>query len=52
MPYTEATLQLLSTDGTLLESDRTAEYRALVDGLDDDTLRSTLKRETCNAKAS
>ncbi len=40
MPYTEATLQLLSTDGTLLESDRTAEYRALVDGLDDDTLRS------------
>jgi len=26
MPYTEATLQLLSIDGTLVESDRTAEY--------------------------
>lgn len=40
MPYTEATLQLLSTDGTLLESDRTAEYRALVDELSDETLQS------------
>jgi pyruvate dehydrogenase E1 component alpha subunit len=39
MPYTEATLQLLSTDGTLIESDRTAEYRALVDRLTDDHLR-------------
>lgn len=39
MPYTEATLQLLSTDGTLVESDRTAEYRALVDRLTDDHLR-------------
>jgi pyruvate dehydrogenase E1 component alpha subunit len=40
MPYTEATLQLLSTDGVLLESDRTAEYRALVDELSEDTLRA------------
>ena len=39
MPYTEATLQLLSTDGVLVESDRTAEYRALVDRLTDDHLR-------------
>lgn len=39
MPYTEATLQLLSTEGTLIESDRTAEYRALVDRLTDDHLR-------------
>jgi pyruvate dehydrogenase E1 component alpha subunit len=40
MPYTEATLQLLSVDGTLVESDRTAEYRALVDTLSDDQLRN------------
>jgi pyruvate dehydrogenase E1 component alpha subunit len=40
MPYTEATLQLLSVDGTLVESDRTAEYRALVDKLSDDQLRN------------
>jgi len=39
MPYTEATLQLLSTDGTLVESDRTAEYRAIVDRLTDDHLQ-------------
>ena len=39
MPYTEATLQLLSIDGTLVESDRTAEYRAIVDKLGDDQLR-------------
>jgi len=39
MPYTEATLQLLSADGTLVESDRTAEYRAIVDKLGDNELR-------------
>lgn len=40
MPYTEATLQLLSVDGTLIESDRTAEYRALVDTLSDAQLQN------------
>lgn len=40
MPYTEATLQLLSIDGTLVESDRTAEYRALVDKLSDAQLQN------------
>ncbi len=40
MPYTEATLQLLSIDGTLVESDRTEEYRALVDKLTDVQLQS------------
>lgn len=40
MPYTEATLQLLSIDGTLVESDRTAEYRALVDTLSDAQLQN------------
>lgn len=40
MPYTEATLQLLSIDGTLVESDRTAEHRALVDALSDAQLQS------------
>lgn len=39
MPYTEATLQLLSVDGKLIDNDRTAEYRALVDALSDDQLR-------------
>jgi predicted RND superfamily exporter protein len=33
MPYTEATLQLLSVDGVLVDSDRTAEHRVLVDAL-------------------
>ena len=40
MPYTEATLQLLSIDGTLVESDRTAEHRALVDKLTDVQLQN------------
>ena len=38
MPYTEATLQLLSIDGTLVDSDRTAQYRAIVDDLSDEQL--------------
>lgn len=40
MPYTDATLQLLSVDGTLVESERAAPYRAIIDGLDDELLRT------------
>ncbi|PTW90996.1 pyruvate dehydrogenase E1 component alpha subunit [Microbacteriaceae bacterium MWH-Ta3] len=39
MPYTEATLQLLTTDGTLVENDRVAPYRPLVDALTDQQLQ-------------
>ena len=39
MPYTEATLQLLSVDGVLVESDRTEQHRALVDALSEQQLR-------------
>lgn len=39
MPYTEATLQLLTLDGVVVESDRTAEHRTLVDSLTDGQLQ-------------
>jgi pyruvate dehydrogenase E1 component alpha subunit len=39
MSYTEATLQLLSPAGTLVESDATAEYLPLVEKLTDNELR-------------
>jgi 2-oxoisovalerate dehydrogenase E1 component alpha subunit len=39
MSYTEATLQLLSPAGTLVESDATAEYLPLVEALTDSELR-------------
>jgi 2-oxoisovalerate dehydrogenase E1 component alpha subunit len=39
MSYTEATLQLLSPAGTLVESDATAEYLPLVEALTDQELR-------------
>jgi 2-oxoisovalerate dehydrogenase E1 component alpha subunit len=39
MSYTEATLQLLSPAGSVVESDATAEYAPFVDKLTDDQLR-------------
>src|SRR5215510_2621392 len=39
MSYTEATVQLLSPQGTLVESDATAPYLPLVEALDDAQLR-------------
>jgi pyruvate dehydrogenase E1 component alpha subunit len=39
MSYTEATLQLLSPAGSLVESDRTAEYLPLIEQLTDAQLR-------------
>jgi 2-oxoisovalerate dehydrogenase E1 component alpha subunit len=39
MSYTEATVQLLSPQGTLVENDATAEYLPLIEKLDDDQLR-------------
>ncbi len=39
MSYTEATLQLLSPDGSLVESDATAEYLSYIEQLSDDQLR-------------
>jgi 2-oxoisovalerate dehydrogenase E1 component alpha subunit len=39
MSYTEATLQLLSPAGVLVESDATAEYLSIVQQLSDDELR-------------
>jgi pyruvate dehydrogenase E1 component alpha subunit len=39
MSYTEATLQLLSPAGTLVESDATAQYLPLIEKLSDDELR-------------
>src|ERR1700709_2409538 len=39
MSYTEATLQLLSPDGSIVESDATAEYLPYIQALSDDQLR-------------
>lgn len=39
MSYTEATVQLLSPQGTLVENDATAEYLPVVQGLDEARLR-------------
>ena len=39
MPYTAATVQLLSQEGTLVESDAAAEYMPYIDALADDQLR-------------
>ncbi|MEY5017650.1 MAG: pyruvate dehydrogenase component subunit alpha [Actinomycetota bacterium] len=39
MPYTDATLQLLTTEGTLVDNDRVAPYRPLVDALSDEQLQ-------------
>lgn len=39
MPYSDATVQLLSTDGTIVESDSSAEYLPYVDALSDHELR-------------
>lgn len=39
MSYTEATVQLLSPEGRLVENDATAEYLPLIERLDDDRLR-------------
>jgi 2-oxoisovalerate dehydrogenase E1 component alpha subunit len=39
MPYTEATLQLLSPDGSLVVSDASAEYLPYIEKLGDDQLR-------------
>jgi 2-oxoisovalerate dehydrogenase E1 component alpha subunit len=39
MSYTEATLQLLSPTGALVESDRTAEYLPFIEALSDEQLR-------------
>ena len=39
MSYTEATLQLLSPTGNLVESDATAEYLPYIEALSDDQLR-------------
>jgi len=39
MSYTAATVQLLSPDGTLVESDATAEYLPHIEALSDDQLR-------------
>lgn len=40
MSLTAETLQLLAPDGRLVESDRAEQYRPVVDGLDDELLRS------------
>src|SRR5690606_11964851 len=40
MSYTEATLQLLAPDGTLVEHDRTAPYLETIGRLPDDRLRA------------
>jgi pyruvate dehydrogenase E1 component alpha subunit len=39
MSYTEATLQLLSPDGSLVESDASSEYLPYIENLSDDQLR-------------
>ena len=39
MPYSDATVQLLSTDGTIVESDASAEYLPYIEALSDDELR-------------
>jgi len=39
MSYTAATVQLLSPEGTLVESDASAEYLPYIDGLGDELLR-------------
>jgi 2-oxoisovalerate dehydrogenase E1 component alpha subunit len=39
MAYTEATLQLLSPTGSLVENDRSAEYLPYIEALSDDQLR-------------
>ena len=39
MSYTEATLQLLSPAGALVESDRTAEYLPIIEQLTDAQLQ-------------
>jgi pyruvate dehydrogenase E1 component alpha subunit len=39
MSYTAATVQLLSTEGTLVTSDATAEYLPIIEALSDDQLR-------------
>jgi len=46
MSYTAATVQLLSAEGTLVQSDASAEYLPYIDKLDDEMLREFYRQMT------